>query len=79
MDLLPTELFIILSHYASGLWTRFVLFEFLICVPAVLLAVYLGKILNKKIPAQKFSKFIYILLLIISIVIFVDVFINISS
>lgn len=75
MYLLPTEIFIVISHYASGFWTKYVLLEFLLCIPLIVLAVFVGKIVSTRIPAAKFSKVIYILLIIISVVMFTDIII----
>jgi uncharacterized membrane protein YfcA len=62
---LPTGGMIALGHAMAGLWTRPLLGDFLLCLPAILLAVFLGGLLNRKIPPGKFDNYVYIGLVII--------------
>jgi hypothetical protein len=62
---LPTNLFIILGHGIAGFWTESVFYYTIISFPAIILAFFLGRKLNKVISAEKFTKYIYIFLLII--------------
>lgn len=64
----PTNLFIVAGHGVAGNWTSDVITYTLFAIPAVVIATVLGGIFNKKIPSQRFSKYIYYLLIIIAIV-----------
>jgi uncharacterized membrane protein YfcA len=63
----PTGLVILMGHGAAGLWTAPVLQMFLLIVPVILLAVYIGGRLNVLIPAAKFDTIIYGLLFIVGL------------
>lgn len=62
----PTNLFIVAGHGIAGNWTDEVLAMTLYALPAVLVATFLGGYINKKIPAERFSKYIYFLLIAIA-------------
>jgi uncharacterized membrane protein YfcA len=63
--LLPINIAIIIGHAGAGLWTSEVWILFLWSLPLVVLAIWGGNKLNKLIPPDKFTKYVYILLLII--------------
>jgi uncharacterized membrane protein YfcA len=56
---------ILAGHWAAGLWTRPVLTLYGWSLPVVFAAIYAGSCLNKRIPAGKFDKWIYSLLIVI--------------
>ncbi len=62
---LPTGFAIALSHFIGGLWTREVVLNYAIVFPFIILAVYLGALVNKKMPKDRFNNYIFGLLLII--------------
>jgi len=64
---LPTGIAIALSHFFSGLWTRDVLLDYAIVLPFVILAVFLGGLLNKNMKKDRFNIYIFGLLLIIGV------------
>jgi uncharacterized membrane protein YfcA len=57
---------IMVAHGLAGLWTPVVLHYYLYTLPAVLLAIYLGGVLHKRIPREKFLPLVNILLILIS-------------
>ncbi len=61
---LPTDVFVIAGHIGSGLLNAEVLRYYLWCLPFLLLAVYIGSQLKKKIPVEKFQKGVFVLILI---------------
>ncbi len=67
---LPTNIFIASGHGLSGFWTQEVLTLFLYSLPVVFVSMLIGSRLNKKIPAENFTRFIYIFLILIGIVLF---------
>ncbi len=60
---LPTGLAILLGHGLGGLWTAQVVQTYLCALPVVFVAVFLGGRINKVLPAQRFVRTIYFLLI----------------
>ncbi len=60
-----TGIFIVCSHALVGNFTQEVLLVFIYCLPIVLIAILLGKQLNKRIAIQRFHKYIYGMLAIL--------------
>lgn len=65
---LPVNLFIIFNHAIGGLWNITLFKTLLFSLPVVIIATIAGGYLHKKIPTEKFQKYIYFLLIIIGIV-----------
>ncbi|MBC35638.1 MAG: permease [Bacteroidetes bacterium] len=64
---LPTGLMIAIGHAVAGLWTKPVLIHFLYVLPGVVIAVILGGILNRRIKKEAFNKYIFVILLGLSV------------
>lgn len=64
---LPTSAIIVTTHVAGGAWTREVFTLFLGAFPLALLALGLGHWLHPKIPAGRFDKALYALLLVMGV------------
>ena len=62
---LPTGIFIAIGHGIAGLWTKHVVINFLVSLPLIIIAVIIGGFLNKKFKKDRFTKYIYILLILI--------------
>jgi len=56
---LPTGLAILAGHGLAGLWTGTVLRSYLYSLPAIVLGVLLGGLLNKKLTHAVFAKLVY--------------------
>jgi hypothetical protein len=56
---LPTGLAILAGHGLAGLWTGTVLRSYLLALPAIVLGVVLGRLLNKKLTHAIFVKLVY--------------------
>lgn len=69
----PTNFFIIVGHGMAGLWTEKVWHLMLFSFPVIFLAILIGGKLNKIIPAERFSKFVYLFLIIIGFVLMFNV------
>ena len=63
----PLGIFIIIGHGLTGLWTEAVILYYVISMPIAILAIYLGGRLHHAIPAAKFEKGIYMLLILIGL------------
>jgi uncharacterized protein len=59
---LLTGLMILAGHGVAGLWTAQVLWLYLYSLPAIMLAIYLGARLNRRIPRETFSRAVYVFL-----------------
>ncbi len=60
--LFPTSLFILAGHGLAGLWTGPVLRMYAYALPLVLVAVFLGERINRAFSTERFSKYVYFLL-----------------
>ena len=60
---LPTGLAILTGQGIAGLWTRPVITAFLASLPAALLAVLIGSMIGRRIPAARFQRYVYALML----------------
>lgn len=65
---LPNDIFILAGQYISGLLNKTVFHYYIISLPFLLVALVIGNKLRRKIPAEKFNVYIFILLLFIGIV-----------
>jgi uncharacterized protein len=64
---LPTALMIMVSQAASGLWTANVLRLFAYSLPFILLAVFLGNRLSRRIPRGAFDRVVYGILIVMGV------------
>ena len=63
---------VLIGHCSAGLWTRRVLTTYGLAVPVVLLSVCLGSMLSRRIPAERFVRFVYVLLIFVGALLVVD-------
>ena len=63
---------VIVGHAIAGNFTKEVLSYFLYCLPVVLIAVIIGGRLNRKIPIDRFHRYIYIILVVLGIMLIVN-------
>jgi uncharacterized membrane protein YfcA len=57
---LPTGLFILLGHGVAGLWSGRVVGLFACSLPALVLGVWLGEKVSRKIPGDLFRRIVYV-------------------
>lgn len=67
----PTGMFILLGQALSGLWTAHVLRLYLYSLPMVLIAIWLGGLLNRRIPFGNFERLIFVALVIFGVMLLV--------
>jgi len=72
-----TGIMVVAGHGLAGNYTDKVLSYFAYCMPVVILAVILGARINKKIPAERFHKYIYFILVVLGTMIIINSFKNI--
>jgi len=70
---LPTGAAVAFGQGIAGLWSRSVIVTYIYSLPFVVLAIFLGSKLGRRIPEPKFNRYIYGLLLAIGIVLLVKV------
>jgi uncharacterized membrane protein YfcA len=68
----PVALMVALAHGLGGLWTQPVLFYYAWSLPLVFIAIFLGGKLHRKIPERQFDKYIYICLIILGVLLFIN-------
>lgn len=65
---LPVSILTMLGYWYQGLWNANVTYYFLISLPLVIPAVFIGRYFNNRLGNQSFLKFIYIGLIVIGMV-----------
>lgn len=70
---LPTGAAIMIGQGLAGLWTKTVMTTYLYSLPLVFLAIFLGLKISRKIPAEKFNKYVYVMLLGLGIILLIKV------
>lgn len=68
---IPTDVFAISGHFASGLLNLEVFKLYLWCLPFLILAVIIGNHLKKRIPTEKFKKGVLLLILLSGVLLLV--------
>ncbi|KQL52239.1 permease [Heyndrickxia shackletonii] len=58
---------VVSGHALGGLWTKDLLTLYAFSIPAILLAIIIGKYFNKKIPAAKFENSLFIIIVALGI------------
>jgi uncharacterized protein len=56
---LPASILGMIGYWSAGLWTRTVTHEFLLSIPAMVPAVFLGRALNRRFSGTGFLKYVY--------------------
>lgn len=59
---LPASILGMCGYLSAGLWTREVTRDYLLCLPAVIPAVLIGRAINRRISTDAFSKYVYLAL-----------------
>ena len=57
---LPASVLGMCGYFSAGLWTRTVTRDYLLCLPVLIPAVFLGRAINHRLSASAFSRYIYI-------------------
>ena len=57
---LPASILGMCGYLAAGIWTRTVARDYLLCLPVMLPAVFLGRAINHRLSAGTFSRYIYV-------------------
>ena len=63
----PMGSLIAIGHCIGGLWTRPVLLNYAISLPVILVAIFLGGKINRRIPKARFDNYIYVFLVILGV------------
>ena len=65
---LPASLMGVAGYWAAGLWTRVVLEDFLVALPGVVVATFVGRMINRRIEAGRFLTYVHVALVVIGAV-----------
>ncbi len=69
----PTGIGILAGHFIAGLWTPTVIRYYVTGLPVVIAAILLGGFLNKRVPKEKFVRYVYLVLILLGIFLIVDI------
>lgn len=64
---LPASLVGMASFWAGGLWTHTVTYYYLLCLPVLLPAIWLGRIVNHRLHGDGFLRYVYLGLMAIAV------------
>ncbi|MBP90849.1 MAG: permease [Planctomycetaceae bacterium] len=72
---LPTSLFVVVSHQRAGFWKNHqeVWDYFLISLPFIFLATFVGRMITNRLDTRRFSRAVFILLLVIGGMLIVNI------
>jgi uncharacterized protein len=56
---LPASVLGMVGYLSAGLWTPVVTRDYLLCLPAMLPAVFLGRLINRRLSAVAFTRYLY--------------------
>ena len=56
---LPASVLGACGYLSAGMWTQEVTHDFLLCLPAAIPAIFLGRVINRRLPAAAFSRYVY--------------------
>ena len=68
----PLNIFILLGHALAGLWTQPVLELYALSLPVIFIALWIGMRLHRAIPAQAFSRVVYLALVALGVVMIIS-------
>lgn len=69
---LPASILAMAGYWATGLWTYSVTWYFLYSLPVVFIAILMGGVINKHLSERSFIQYVYIGLLLISIILLIQ-------
>ncbi len=69
---LPASVLGMFGYFSTGLWTSAVTRDYLICLPVLLPAVFLGRSINHRLSTAAFSRYIYVGLVAIGAALLVE-------
>lgn len=69
---LPASIIGMTGYWAAGLWTPAVTHYYLVSLPAALMAIWLGRIVNHKLEGEAFLKYVYAGLAVIGILLLIQ-------
>ena len=64
---LPISLLVLLSHALAGLWSPWVFELYALSLPLLLLAIWLGEQVSRRIPGHRFDRLVYGALLVLGL------------
>lgn len=69
---LPASFIAMAAYYASGLWVPAVTHYYLVSLPVTVPAIFLGRVLNHRLPGEAFLKYVHAGLVCVGVVLFVQ-------
>lgn len=69
---LPASVIAMAAYFAAGLWVPAVTHYYLISLPVAIPAIFLGRVLNHRLPGEAFLKYVYGGLVLVGVVLFIQ-------
>ena len=69
---LPASLVGMAGYWLTGLWSPVVTRYYLLSLPVVIPAVWLGRVVNHRLSGDAFMRYVYLALVVIGVVLFVQ-------
>lgn len=69
---LPASLLVMCGYWLAGLWTAAVTRYYLLSVPVIVVAVFAGRVLNRRVHPQRFQFLIYAVLTLVGVILLVQ-------
>jgi uncharacterized protein len=69
---LPASMLGMIGYWSAGLWTRTVTDDFLLSIPVMVPAVFLGRAINQRFSGTGFFRYVYVGLILIGGILFVE-------
>jgi uncharacterized membrane protein YfcA len=71
---LPASLAGMFGYWLAGLWTRTVTHDYLLALPAVVVAIFVGRFVNHRMSGRSFLRYVHIGLIVIGAILLVQSF-----
>ena len=69
---LPASLVVMAGYWLTGLWVPAVTHDFVVALPATLVAIGLGRVVNRRLHAAVFLRYVHLLLIVIGAILLVQ-------
>jgi len=69
---LPASVVGMAGYWLAGLWVREVTYYFLLSLPAMLVAIFLGRVMNRRLNSDAFLRYVYIGLIAIGAILLIQ-------
>lgn len=69
---LPASTLGMIGYWAAGIWTQTVTYDYLLCLPVALPAIFIGRAVNSRLPSRAYLKYVYAALAVVGTILTVE-------